>query len=129
MLFRPQKIAVLEDGAVMAADAVTVELYATTGGFGSLGELLARNRTPLRTVDLDVLDARERRPTTGSATSASILSISLNRGRRRWRRSPRAASAGCAHFLAVEVKIAPQRESTTRAGCGTWGSTRRRARC
>ncbi|MET0204248.1 MAG: DUF6352 family protein, partial [Casimicrobiaceae bacterium] len=56
MLFRAQKIAVLEDGAVMAADAVTVDLYATGGSFGSLGELLARNRTPLRTVELDVLD-------------------------------------------------------------------------
>ncbi|HET9045787.1 MAG TPA: DUF6352 family protein, partial [Casimicrobiaceae bacterium] len=48
MLFRPQKIAVLDDGAVMAADAVTVDMYATGGTFGSLGELLARNRTPLR---------------------------------------------------------------------------------
>ena len=48
MLFRPQKIAVLEDGAVMAADEATVELFATTGGFGSLGELLAQNTTPAR---------------------------------------------------------------------------------
>ena len=55
----------------MAADETTVELFATTGGFGSLGELLAQNRTPARTVDLDVLDARQRRRTTGSATSAT----------------------------------------------------------
>ena len=57
MLFRPQKIAVMEDGAVMAADETTVELFATTGGFGSLGELLAQNRTPTRDIELDVLDA------------------------------------------------------------------------
>jgi hypothetical protein len=57
MLFRTQKIAVLDDGAVMAADERAVEHYATSAGFGSLGELLQRNRTPVRTVDLDVLDA------------------------------------------------------------------------
>ena len=80
MLFRTQKIAVLEDGAVMAADAVTVERYATTGGFGSLGELLAQNKTPMRTVDLDVLDE-------GNAAEywerdeRFDLAVSLNRGR------------------------------------------------
>jgi hypothetical protein len=57
MLFRTQKIAVTDDGAVMAADESTVELFASTGGFGSLGELLQQNRTPVRTVDLDTLDA------------------------------------------------------------------------
>src|SRR5438552_12743195 len=55
MLFRPQRVSVLPDGAVMAADLQTVDVYATTGGFGSLGELLAEQRTPTRTIDLDVL--------------------------------------------------------------------------
>jgi len=40
MLFRAQKISVLND-AVMAADEQSVELLATTGSLGSLGELLA----------------------------------------------------------------------------------------
>ena len=66
MLFRTQKIAVTEDGAVMAADEATVELFATTGGFGSLGELLAQNRTPPRTVELDVLDADNARDVLGA---------------------------------------------------------------
>jgi hypothetical protein len=57
MLFRTQKIAVTDEGAVMAADESTVELFASTGGFGSLGELLQQNRTPVRSVDLDTLDA------------------------------------------------------------------------
>ena len=55
MLFRSQKITVTGDGAVMAADELTVDLYAMSGGFGSLGELLAQNRTPTRTIDLDVM--------------------------------------------------------------------------
>ncbi len=55
LLFRSQKVT-LEDGAVMLADEETVEMYAATGGFGSLGRLLAENQTPMRSVSLDVLD-------------------------------------------------------------------------
>jgi len=54
-LFREQKVTI-NDGAIMAADAETVDMYATTGGFGSLGALVAEAQTPLRTVSLDVLD-------------------------------------------------------------------------
>ncbi len=55
VLFRPQKITV-QDGVAMAADLETVETHAVSGGFGSLGELLAQNRTPMRTIELDVLN-------------------------------------------------------------------------
>lgn len=54
VLFRPQKISV-QDGVAMAADLETVESHALSGSFGSLGELLAQNRTPMRTIELDVL--------------------------------------------------------------------------
>ena len=55
LLFREQKVTI-EDGHVMAADAETVEMYATSGGFGSLGRLIVEAQAPLRTVQLDVLD-------------------------------------------------------------------------
>ena len=109
MLFRAQKIAVLEDGAVMAADAVTVDLYATGGGFGSLGELLARNRTPLRTVELDVLD-RETAADYWERDERFDTSISLNRGRAALAALTDVLQRWVAHFLAVDVTIAPQRE-------------------
>mgnify|MGYP003700694027 FL=1 len=54
LLFRAQQVTI-NDGAIMAADAETVEMYATSGGFGSLGRLVAEAQTPLRTVELDVL--------------------------------------------------------------------------
>lgn len=54
LLFREQQVTI-NDGAVMAADAETVAMYATSGGFGSLGRLVAEAQTPLRTVELDVL--------------------------------------------------------------------------
>lgn len=56
LLFREQKVTINE-GHIMAADAEVVEHYATSGGFGDLGRLIAEAQTPLRTIDLDVLDS------------------------------------------------------------------------
>ncbi len=53
--FRAQQVTI-NDGAIMAADAETVEMFATTGGFGSLGRLVAEAQTPLRTIELDVVN-------------------------------------------------------------------------
>ncbi len=109
MLFRTQKIAVTPDGAVMAADLATVELLASTGGFGSLGELLQQNRTPLRTIDLDTLDA-------GNATDywdrdeRHDLAVSLNRGRPALEALCRVLEKWIAHMLGVAVAIRPQSE-------------------
>ncbi len=57
LMFRSQKVTI-RDGAIMLADEEIVEMYATTGGFGSLGRLLVESETPTRQVDLDVLDER-----------------------------------------------------------------------
>lgn len=54
LLFRAQRLS-LRDGAIMLADEDTVEMYAETGGFGSLGQLLQESNTPARTIELDVL--------------------------------------------------------------------------
>jgi hypothetical protein len=40
----------------MLADEEIVEMYAAGGGLGGLGQLLAATDTPMRTVELDVLD-------------------------------------------------------------------------
>ena len=108
MLFRPQRIAVMDDGAVMAADDATVELFATTGGFGSLGELLAQNKTPSRTIDLDVLDA-ENAPTYWDRDERHDLSVSLNRGRPALDALTRVLEKWIAHFLGVAVTIRHER--------------------
>ena len=109
MLFRPQKIAVTADGAVMAADAETVEVLASTGGFGSLGELLQRNRTPLRTVDLDTLDAGNKE-TYWERDERHDLAISLNRGLPALDALCRVLEKWIAHMVGVMVTIRPQRE-------------------
>jgi hypothetical protein len=108
MLFRPQTVAVLEDGAVIAADESAVELYATTGGFGNLGELLASNKTPMRTVDMDVL-SRENADEYWQRDERHDLSVSLNRGQPALDALARVLERWIRHFLDVEVAIVPER--------------------
>ena len=108
MLFRPQTVAILEDGTVMAADEATVELYATTGGFGNLGELLASNKTPMRTIDLDVL-TRDNADEYWQRDERHDLSVSLNRGQPALDALCRVLERWVRHFLGAEVRIGPQR--------------------
>ena len=56
MLFRRQRVSA-EGGRVLAADAATIEVYAQTGGFGSVGKLLRQQATPTAEVKMDVLNA------------------------------------------------------------------------
>ncbi|MEE8499381.1 MAG: DUF6352 family protein, partial [Kiloniellales bacterium] len=105
ILFREQKVTI-NDGHVMAADAETVEMYATTGGFGSLGRLIVEAQAPLRSVNLDVLGednaeiywARdERYDTVLSLTFAGAALDALCRVLEAW----------VAHFLDIAVSIQP----------------------
>lgn len=55
LFFREQNVST-SDGRIMLADEETVDMYAETGGMGSIGKLLAESATPMRQVELDVLD-------------------------------------------------------------------------
>jgi len=109
MLFRAQKITVTEDGAVMAADELTVDLYATSAGFGSLGELLAQNRTPARSIELDVM-SDENAKTYWDRDERYDFAVSINRGKPALTALCRVLERWIAHFLLVDVAIVPQRE-------------------
>ena len=109
MLFRAQKVAVHEDGAVMAADEATVERQSAVGGFGSLGELMVRNKTPVRSVDLDVLD-ESNAAAYWERDERFDLAASLNRGQPVLAALCRVLERWIAHFHGVTVAIAPQRE-------------------
>jgi len=108
-LFRVQKISVLEDGAVMAADDETVEVFADTGGFGSLGELLKKQNTPTRSIDLDVLST-DNAEIYWERDERHDLAVSLNRGQPALDALMRVLEKWMKHFLAVEVTIAHRRE-------------------
>ncbi len=109
MLFRPQRVSVLPDGGVMAGDAQTVELYATTSGFGTLGELLVQTRTPTRTIDLDVL-SEENATAYWERDERHDFAVSLNRGGRALDALCRVLERWTAHLLAVTVTIRPRGE-------------------
>ena len=55
-LFFRKQVAMNRDGAILLGDDDTVAMYRTTGGFGSLGKLVAEAGTPMRSVELDVLN-------------------------------------------------------------------------
>lgn len=108
-LFRVQKISVLDDGAVMSADEETIEVFAETGGFGSLGELLRKQNTPTRSIDLDVLSA-DNAETYWQRDERHDLAVSLNRGQPALDALMRVMEKWVAHFLGVRVTIAHRRE-------------------
>lgn len=56
MLFRPQRIT-LHEGRLLAGDRETLDLQRETHGFGDLGRLLAQAAQPLKTMQLQVLQA------------------------------------------------------------------------
>ena len=108
MLFRAQRIALLDDGVVMAADEETIELHATTGGFGSLGEMLRKQSVPTRSIELDVLTA-ENADDYWSRDERHDFSIALNRGQPAIDALCRVMEKWIAHFLAVDVRIVTER--------------------
>ena len=109
MLFRTQKISVLEDGAVMAADDETVERHALSAGFGSVGELLRQGGVPLRSVDLDVLDA-DKPDLYWPRSEHFDLVLNLNHGQPALTVLAELLQRWVSHFLKVEVRVHTDRE-------------------
>lgn len=108
IFFRQQRVTV-KDGAVMLADAETVNLHAESGGLGNLGRMLIEVQAPLRSLDLDVLDdgnhaeyfrRDERRDTVLQINPGSPGSLALCDLLARW----------VAHFHGTAVTVTPIRE-------------------
>lgn len=105
LLFREQQVTI-NDGHIMAADAETVQMYAATGGFGSLGRLLVDAQTPVATVDLDVID-EENAALYWTRESRHDTVLSLNFTSPGLDALCRVLEAWVAHFLETEVSIQP----------------------
>ena len=104
MLFRPQSISVQEDGSVMAADRETVDRFATTGGFGTIGELLQQGGATLRTIDLDVLHAENADAYWARSESFDWV-VCMNRGEPALDALCTVLCQWIAHFWGVGVRI------------------------
>jgi hypothetical protein len=105
MLFREQKVTI-QDGRVMLADEETVEMHASGQGFGSLGRLLVEAETPLRSVELDVLD-EDNAALYWARSDRFDMVLDLAFTRPGLDALCRVLEAWVGHFLAVEVQIQP----------------------
>lgn len=105
LFFREQRVTV-EGGAIMLADAETVDMFATTGGFGSLGRLVSEAQTPLRTIDLDVMTP-ENAEAYWERESRHDLVLNLDFAGPGLDAFCRVLEAWLFRFLAVEVSIQP----------------------
>jgi hypothetical protein len=108
IFFRRQRVSV-ENGAIRLADDETVALHASGGGLGNLGRLVREAKIPLRTIELDVLDAGthteywkrdERYDTVLQLNSAHAGCSALCRVIEAW----------VAHFHEIKVTVEPVRE-------------------
>lgn len=109
MLFRTQRIAIQDDGQVMAADEETVERHAVAANFGSIGELLKQGGAPIRAAELDVMN-----PDTQTAywdrDESHDLVVSLNHGQPALDALCRVLERWVLHFLGTPVRIQADKE-------------------
>lgn len=108
LFFRKQRVSI-NDGAIMLADDETVEMHASTGGFGNLGRLLKEGRAAPRAVELDILDeASAGRYFERDERHDTVLSI--NHGRPGCLALARVLERWIAHFHGVRASVKPVRE-------------------
>jgi hypothetical protein len=108
MLFRPQRIAIQEDGQVMAADDETVERHAIAANFGSIGELLKKGGASLRAAELDVLHDTNAEDYWPRDESHDFV-VSLNHGHPALAALCLVLESWVEHFLGCAVRIEPER--------------------
>ena len=108
LFYREQK-ANIDDGQIMLADLETVGLHAAGGTYGSLGRLIVEAQTPMRAVNLDVLD-RDNAQMYWLRDQRHDFVISVNYGRAALAALARVIERWIAHFFGVEVKVTPVRQ-------------------
>ncbi|MSQ19529.1 MAG: hypothetical protein EXR39_08205 [Betaproteobacteria bacterium] len=108
LLFREQKIH-LDDGAIMAADDETVSHHVSGSAYGSLGRLIVEAQTPVRSVNLEVLD-RDNAAAYWPRDQRHDFVISLNYGRASLDALARVMEQWIGHLLKLVVRIRPLRQ-------------------
>ena len=104
MLFRRQRVAI-EGGQALAADAETIQAYAETGGFGSVGRLL-KSQDALAPVKMDVL-TRENAPFYFLRDELYSFALDLAPGRDGARALAEVLARWVRHMAGARVTIEP----------------------
>ena len=105
LFFRRQRVSV-EGGQVLAADGATIEAYAETGGFGSVGRLLRQQKTPTAAVKMDVL-GRENAPLYFLRDELFGFLLDLTPGREGAEALARLVERWVGHLAGVAVRVEP----------------------
>ncbi len=109
LLYRPQKITILEDGIVMAADHETIERNAQASEFGNIIDLLKNQSMAMRSLDLDVLHDDNAKLYWGRDESHDFA-IQLNFDQPALPALAKVLEKWIEHFLGVSTSIAPLKE-------------------
>ncbi len=107
LFFREQKITI-EQGNILAADLETVEMHASGNVYGTLGRLIMEAQTPMRSVNLDVLD-RDNAAIYWQRDQRHDLVVSLNHGRPGLDALARVIERWVAHFTGFVAAVEPVR--------------------
>ncbi len=105
LFFRRQRMST-EGGQVLAADADTIQVFAETGGFGSVGRLIAQQGTPLASVNMDVMSHENAQLYWFRENRYSYL-LDMTHGRPGEQALAGLLAKWVKHFFGVNVTIAP----------------------
>ncbi len=111
LFFRTQKISVLDDGVVMAADDEVVSRNAQAGETGNIMDLLKGKSMSMRSIDLDVIH-EENADIYWSRDEDYDLAVQLNVGQAPINHFCRILEKWLDHFLGVQVRITPMQQIT-----------------
>lgn len=105
LFFRDQNVNT-GDGMLMLADEEIVGMYAETGGMGGLGQLLVETNTPVKSVELDVLDDDNKQIYWERSDRFDTV-IDLRFAQPGLDALSRVIESWIQHFLRVEVRVQP----------------------
>ncbi|MFQ5625895.1 MAG: DUF6352 family protein, partial [Methyloligellaceae bacterium] len=106
IFFREQSVSI-DDGRVMLADEEIVSMHASTGGLGSLGQLIVESETPLRKVELDVLEETNKDSYWGRSDRFDMV-VDFRFTQPALDAFARVAEAWIGHFLGLKTRIEPR---------------------
>lgn len=108
LFFRMQRVSI-EKGAIRLADDETVQMHATGSGLGNLGKLILEAQTPLRSIELDVLDGKTHAEYWGRDERFDTV-LQINSSHDGCAALCRVIEAWIAHFHHAAVTVTPVRE-------------------
>lgn len=106
IFFREQNVST-DDGRLMLADEEIVDMYAQTGGAGGLGQLLVESETPVKRIELDVLD-EDNKGIYWDRSDRFDTVVDIRFTQPALDAFARVIEAWIAHFLGIEVRVQPR---------------------